>query len=502
MTDIIGEEDSEISTPIQAFITYFNEVKPYHTKILEVLEQYNFVDPDAVSNNPFDVDTQLLINFAESVITYWLTPTNTVTVTPTSTVTPTLTPTSTVTPTVTPTLTPTHTPTASVTPTNTATPTASVTPTLVPTTTPTRTPPLTPEGSQPTPAPTATSTATPGVSVTSTPTPTATPTATTTPTVTPTSGLVGNVNIPTIVAAPAKITPTDLFFFVQWMNDGSMRYAYNDSPLITVPGSWWSLEPVSSVGDLFEIRLAALESDPGIVLNGGASVGTWVPMPVSPASWSLEVTGDAPMTGTAIMVFQIRDAATTIVQDSNSISVNFSLLDATPTPTPTNTVTPTYTVTPTITPSQTLSLPLAGGNYAVHGTATQGLQIQTWARFNSDGTITTPTTGGFKTYFSTFPSSWLNSAPGDPTIYWFRVVVTAENYVSGAKFGTYSAWVQMPLSGFIQWGNICSYNHSNGAGEAETEWTLEIAIGAGGSPVDNCTGYISSVTTGGGGGTP
>ena len=162
------------------------------------------------------------------------------------------------------------------------------------------------------------------------------------------------------------------------------------------------------------------------------------------------------------------------------------------------TPTPTYTVTPTITPSQTLALPLSGGSYAVHGSRTDGATMQTWIKFNSDGTITAPTSFGSVTYFDTFPSSWLNSAPGDPTIYWFRVIVTSENYVSGSKTGTYSAWIQMPASGYLKWGNICSYNHSNGAGEAETTWTLEIAIGAGGSPVDDCVGYISSVTTGGG----
>ena len=132
MVDITdtGDEESGISTPIQSFITYFNEVKPYHTKILEVLEQYNFVDPDAASNNPFDVGTQLLVDFSESVITDWLTPTNTVTAT--------LTPTPT--PTVTPTLTPTNTVTPTFTPTRTVTPTAAPTSTPAVTTTPPNTP--------------------------------------------------------------------------------------------------------------------------------------------------------------------------------------------------------------------------------------------------------------------------------------------------------------------------------------------------------------------------
>lgn len=33
-----------LSTPIESYIRYFNNMKPYHTKILEILEQYNFFD--------------------------------------------------------------------------------------------------------------------------------------------------------------------------------------------------------------------------------------------------------------------------------------------------------------------------------------------------------------------------------------------------------------------------------------------------------------------------
>jgi len=123
----------------------------------------------------------------------------------------------------------------------------------------------------------------------------------------------------------------------------------------------------------------------------------------------------------------------------------------------------------------------------------------TWVRFNSNGTIITPIDNPpHVSYSDNFPSTWLNTTPpADPTIYWFRVIVTAEWYVTGSKTGIYSAWIQMPASGSIEWGNRCVYDPISGAGEADTQWTLEIAIGAGGTPVDNCTGWISGITFGG-----
>lgn len=44
MSHITGENAQAISAKIRAFIRYFNEIKPYHTKILEILEQYNFFE--------------------------------------------------------------------------------------------------------------------------------------------------------------------------------------------------------------------------------------------------------------------------------------------------------------------------------------------------------------------------------------------------------------------------------------------------------------------------
>jgi hypothetical protein len=41
--------NSGLSTPIESYIRYFNDMKPYHTKILEILEQYNFFDTINVS---------------------------------------------------------------------------------------------------------------------------------------------------------------------------------------------------------------------------------------------------------------------------------------------------------------------------------------------------------------------------------------------------------------------------------------------------------------------
>ena len=40
---ITGDETG-LSSTIQSFVKYFNTIKPYHTKILEILEQYNFED--------------------------------------------------------------------------------------------------------------------------------------------------------------------------------------------------------------------------------------------------------------------------------------------------------------------------------------------------------------------------------------------------------------------------------------------------------------------------
>ena len=95
---VTGDDDTGLSTPIQSFIKYFNRIKPYHTKILEVLEQYNFSDFDAVSsddaNNP--TGAQLFMEMSEDVTMEFITPTHTVTPTvtqtPQVTVTPTATP--------------------------------------------------------------------------------------------------------------------------------------------------------------------------------------------------------------------------------------------------------------------------------------------------------------------------------------------------------------------------------------------------------------------------
>jgi hypothetical protein len=138
MSEIDNGEDSGISTPIQSFITYFNSIKPYHSKILEILEQYNFVDPDVDTGREEDAGVQLLVSFGESMISDLLTPTvtpvpsNTPTMTPTISVTATVTPTSSVTP-----IPASPTPTASFTPTATppstaAAPTPSATPSLWP----------------------------------------------------------------------------------------------------------------------------------------------------------------------------------------------------------------------------------------------------------------------------------------------------------------------------------------------------------------------------------
>jgi outer membrane biosynthesis protein TonB len=176
---------SGVLTPIEAFIEYFNEIKPYHTKILEVLEQYNFVDPDAISDDSFDVGTQLLLDMKEYVAVHALTPTVTPTYTPTNTVTPTNTPTISFTPTYTPTETvtpaetPTTTPDPTVTPAETPDPTSNPTPELTPTMTPTI-------GASPTPTPTKTPTVTPTRTVTPTISPSNQLTMTPTPTVTPT----------------------------------------------------------------------------------------------------------------------------------------------------------------------------------------------------------------------------------------------------------------------------------------------------------------------------
>lgn len=36
--------DTSIPRPIDSFIKYFNDIKPYHTKILEIIEQYQFIE--------------------------------------------------------------------------------------------------------------------------------------------------------------------------------------------------------------------------------------------------------------------------------------------------------------------------------------------------------------------------------------------------------------------------------------------------------------------------
>ena len=45
---ITGDEEG-LSEAIRSFVKYFNTIKPYHTKILEILEQYNFTDELNVS---------------------------------------------------------------------------------------------------------------------------------------------------------------------------------------------------------------------------------------------------------------------------------------------------------------------------------------------------------------------------------------------------------------------------------------------------------------------
>jgi hypothetical protein len=137
-----NNDNDGLSRPIDAYIKYFRDIKPYHSKILEILEQYNFSE-------------EMLVSMREG-LTISLT---VVAPSPTPTVTPTFTPTQTVTPQVTPT--PSVTPAVTVTPSVTPTQGVSVTPSLTPPITPTRT-------------------------ATSTRTPTPTPTRTRTPTVTPT----------------------------------------------------------------------------------------------------------------------------------------------------------------------------------------------------------------------------------------------------------------------------------------------------------------------------
>jgi hypothetical protein len=139
-----NNDNDGLSRPIDAYIKYFKDVKPYHSKILEILEQYNFSE-------------EMLVSMREG-LTISLTvvpPSPTPTVTPTFTPTPTVTPQVTLTPSVTPavTVTPSVTPTQGVsptpTPTRTRTPTGTppVTPPVTPTRTPTRTPTVTPTAS-------------------------------------------------------------------------------------------------------------------------------------------------------------------------------------------------------------------------------------------------------------------------------------------------------------------------------------------------------------------
>ena len=91
------------------------------------------------------------------------------------------------------------------------------------------------------------------------------------------------------------------------------------------------------------------------------------------------------------------------------------------------------------------------------------------------------------------PPLWKNG-PFNPTDYWFLATITYQSYVAGFRSGPFGIWTQMPASGNITYENHCIYDNSNGAGEAETTFTLQVALYAGGPPVDGCTIWLTSTS--------
>jgi len=171
-------------------------------------------------------------------------------------------------------------------------------------------------------------------------------------------------------------------------------------------------------------------------------------------------------------------------------------LSPTPTVTPTITtsLTPEVTETPVVTPTPTpLDAPLGGEFYNLRGVGYQRVDISSPISFNSNGTITTPTSVWVRRWASSMPPFWRNRA-FNPTDYWFLATITSQNYVAGFRSGPFGVWTQMPASGNITYENHCRYDNRNGAGEAETTFTLQVALSAGGPPVDGCTIWLSSTS--------
>ena len=352
---ITGDEDTGLSTPIQAYIKYFNRIKPYHTKILEVLEQYNF--SDIVSPSFFE-NVDVIVQKVTPTITTTITPSVTISITPsyTTTITPTVTPSKTPaisgtpSPTDTPLITPssTATPTPSPTVTVTPSPTLGVSPTATPTNTVTPSPTVSPTvtvspsptaGASATPTPTATATATATVTPTKTPTvtpsntvtatSTATPTATPTPTVTPsaTPGAVVMSDISRTIQLPPFVP---LSFTMLFGPDGRLGEIFNNAPSvgqpIWSPGEWWSLEPETDIGDNYEIRMTILNiDDPDIVQTGGGNNLVWYTVGELETAWVFEC--DEPFvhapTPNLQVKYEIRDKATETIQDSMILNLSF-----------------------------------------------------------------------------------------------------------------------------------------------------------------------------------
>ena len=135
------------------------------------------------------------------------------------------------------------------------------------------------------------------------------------------------------------------------------------------------------------------------------------------------------------------------------------------------------------------------GNYAYHGGAYSSNSINNVMTLEEDGTITLPSDTTTRIYSQSgdFPSTWLSPTPGTPSNYWFRATVVSEIYVSGGKIGTFGSWVQMNPSG-IQYGAGCSYNSSNGAGEADLTFDLEIALSAGGPAIATARFWCTAIS--------
>jgi len=243
-------------------------------------------------------------------------------VTPTGT--PTLTPaaTATTTPTSTPPATPPTTPAATATTTPTSTPpaTAGITPTVTTTapSTPSVTPTITPTNTE-TPTVTPTISNTPDVTPSTTPAVTPTKTPAITPTLTPSLSASGFVYFTGshLVEVRSMFGPNAAEAAFVFQSDGQYGDTRIGGGIVSVDGQWWSNEPVTAIGNNYEIKMDYIAGDDSAQTSGGAE-GVWHPLSSSQSwAWSFSGTG----VYSATILISIRDVATQTIRDTGNIHV-------------------------------------------------------------------------------------------------------------------------------------------------------------------------------------